>query len=62
MDTPQPNEEAQLYSLKQLHQQYDEQLAQLSAVPYLSAEEEIEETRLKKLKLQVKDQLYHMHS
>jgi hypothetical protein len=33
----------------------------LPAKPYLSPDEELEETRLKKLKLHVKDQLNHLH-
>ena len=36
---------------------YSEKLENLVQKPYLSAEEEIEEVRLKKLKLSVKDQM-----
>ncbi len=50
-----------LSELEQRHCHYDEQLNALAAKPYLSADEELEETRLKKLKLQIKDQMSHMH-
>ena len=43
--------------LKAQHRHYSEQLAILIQKPYLSEEEQLEETRLKKLKLYVKDQL-----
>ncbi len=37
------------------HHRYDERLSELAAKPYLSAEEQIEEVKLKKLKLHAKD-------
>lgn len=39
------------------HSDYDRKLGQLEALPHLSVEEEIEEHRLKKLKLHLKDQM-----
>jgi uncharacterized protein YdcH (DUF465 family) len=39
------------------HHEYDVLVARLESKPALSAEEEIEEHRLKKLKLQIKDQM-----
>ncbi len=43
--------------LEQEHHDYAEQLENLSHKPYLSEEEKIEEIRLKKLKLRLKDQI-----
>jgi hypothetical protein len=60
MDTTEAQKPAQLSELEQRHHQYDQQLSELAARPYLSAEEELEETRLKKLKLRIKDQLSHV--
>ena len=54
------NEE--LAQLEKQHREYDEQLNLLASKPYLSADEEMEETRLKKLKLHVKDQLIHVRA
>ena len=39
------------------HHQYAEQLDALEALPHLTYEQELEETRLKKLKLRAKDQM-----
>jgi hypothetical protein len=39
------------------HRAYAERLESLQSISYLSAEQQIEETRLKKLKLHAKDQL-----
>ncbi len=44
-------------SLAARHSEYDRILAALEAKPALSAEEEFEEHRLKKLKLVVKDEM-----
>jgi uncharacterized protein YdcH (DUF465 family) len=44
-------------SLMNQHHDYDVRVAQLESKPALTAEEEIEEHRLKKLKLQLKDQM-----
>ena len=44
-------------SLFDQHHEYDVLVERLESKPKLSAEEEIEEHRLKKLKLQLKDQM-----
>jgi uncharacterized protein YdcH (DUF465 family) len=43
--------------LREEHARYSAQLDQLAAKQYLNAEEQLEEVRLKKLKLRVKDQM-----
>jgi uncharacterized protein len=43
--------------LAQEHMQYSQRLESLSQKRYLSDEEQVEETRLKKLKLRLKDQM-----
>jgi uncharacterized protein YdcH (DUF465 family) len=43
--------------LAQKHHQYDDQLEKLVHKTYLSEEEQIEEVKLKKMKLHVKDQM-----
>lgn len=43
--------------LQEEHRAYSERLESLQSISYLSAEQQIEETRLKKLKLHAKDQL-----
>ena len=43
--------------LREEHTRYASQLNQLAAKPYLSEQEQVEEVRLKKLKLRVKDQM-----
>jgi len=43
--------------LAEQHSQYHQQLEALEAKTHLSAEEEVEEHRLKKVKLQLKDQM-----
>jgi uncharacterized protein len=43
--------------LRDIHTQYSAQLEQLSAKTYLSEQEQVEEVRLKKLKLQAKDRM-----
>jgi uncharacterized protein YdcH (DUF465 family) len=44
-------------SLAQRHSKYDQQLEALEATPHLSPQEQMEEVRLKKLKLRLKDQM-----
>ncbi len=44
------------------HHEYDVLVEQLESKPALTAEEEIEEHRLKKLKLRLKDQMEQMMS
>lgn len=46
-----------LQELEAQHRRYSEQLEALIQKPYLSEEEQLEEVRLKKLKLQVKDKM-----
>ncbi|MCC6860677.1 MAG: DUF465 domain-containing protein [Bryobacterales bacterium] len=43
--------------LVQRHSEYDRQLEALEARPHLSPQEQMEEVRLKKLKLRLKDQM-----
>ena len=50
-------DEEALRQLQEEHRRYCEKLEGLLQSPYLSAEEQIEEVRLKKLKLRVKDQI-----
>ena len=44
------------------HSQYAQQLDALEALPHLSEQDQIEEHRLKKLKLRLKDQMLEMMS
>ncbi|MBI2688572.1 MAG: DUF465 domain-containing protein [Acidobacteria bacterium] len=51
--------------LAQRHSDYDRRLEQLEAMAHLSDDEQMEEVRLKKLKLHLKDQmsdLLHRHA
>jgi uncharacterized protein YdcH (DUF465 family) len=48
--------------LVQEHQQYSERINNLTAKRYLSDEEQFEETRLKKLKLRLKDEMQNIES
>jgi len=43
--------------LEDQHHHYEEQLAALLQKPYLSEDEQIEEVRLKKIKLRIKDEI-----
>jgi hypothetical protein len=52
----QPNSE-QVRRLEEQHRHYSEKLETLVQKPWLSEEEQLEETRLKKLKLHIKDEL-----
>ncbi len=49
--------DAEFQRLAAEHSQYEAQLEQLSKQPYLSSEDLIRQTTLKKLKLRVKDQM-----
>jgi len=51
-----PDGEA-IQQLEAEHRRYSEQLEALSQKPYLSQEEQLEEVRLKKLKLRIKDRM-----
>jgi hypothetical protein len=46
-----------LHHLQEQHRQYEAMLQSLAQRPYLSEEEKLEEVRLKKLKLHVKDEM-----
>jgi hypothetical protein len=52
----QPDSEA-IRRLEEEHRHYSEKLEELLQKPWLSEDEQIEEVRLKKLKLHIKDQL-----
>jgi hypothetical protein len=47
----------EIHKLEEKHRHYSEQLEALLQKPYPSEQEQLEEVRLKKLKLYVKDQL-----
>jgi uncharacterized protein YdcH (DUF465 family) len=49
--------DAEYQRLCEQHQQYEIELQKLSRSPYLSSEDLIEEIRLKKLKLHVRDEM-----
>jgi len=49
--------DAEYQRLAEQHRQYEAQLQQLVQSPYLNKEDLIEEIRLKKLKLHVKDEM-----
>lgn len=52
-------------SLADRHHEYDRRLEQLEAMSHLSDDEQMEEVRLKKMKLHLKDQMtdiLHRHS
>ncbi len=49
--------DAEFQRLVEEHSRYEAQLEQLSKTPYLSSEDIVRETTLKKLKLRVKDQM-----
>jgi uncharacterized protein len=44
--------------LAEQHTEYDKRIHELSSRPYLTKEEEMEEVKLKKLKLRLKDQMF----
>ena len=49
--------DAEFQRLAQEHSRYEDQLERLSKAPYLSSEDIIQQTTLKKLKLRVKDEM-----
>ncbi|HTV02285.1 MAG TPA: YdcH family protein [Luteitalea sp.] len=49
--------DAEYRELFQLHHQLDERIRSMSATPHLSDSEQLEEVRLKKRKLQLKDRM-----
>jgi uncharacterized protein YdcH (DUF465 family) len=49
--------DAEYQRLAQEHSRYEAQLEQLSKAPYLSSEDILRQTTLKKLKLRVKDEM-----
>jgi uncharacterized protein YdcH (DUF465 family) len=57
VETTGGEDEAILRQLQEEHRRYSEKLEGLMQSPYLSAEEQMEEVRLKKLKLRVKDEM-----
>lgn len=48
--------------LVQQHAEYSRRLEELEARPHLSSEEQVEEVKLKKIKLRLKDQMQEMMS
>lgn len=46
--------------LQESHQKYEQRIEELRKKAWLTPDEEIEEKRLKKLKLQIKDQMAQM--
>lgn len=53
---------AELDRLHEEHRRYAQQLEELLQKPYLSEDEQIEEIRLKKLKLHAKDLIYTLEN
>ncbi|MBN2382596.1 YdcH family protein [bacterium] len=51
------DENPEFARLVQRHQQYDHELQNLVNQPYLSPEEQMKETQLKKMKLRLKDEM-----
>lgn len=58
MDEIQDSLSEELNRLHAEHRRYAQRLDELVQKPYLSAEEQLEEVRLKKLKLHAKDLIY----
>jgi hypothetical protein len=58
MDEIQDSLSEELNRLQTEHHRYAQRLDELIQKPYLSAEEQLEEVRLKKLKLHAKDLIY----
>jgi uncharacterized protein YdcH (DUF465 family) len=49
--------DAEYQRLAEQHSRYEAQLLQISATPYLSSEDLVEEIKLKKMKLHCKDEM-----
>ena len=56
-ELPTPTSLPSIHQLSQEHSLYERRLDTLRAKSYLTAEEEMEEVRLKKLKLSLKDEM-----
>jgi uncharacterized protein YdcH (DUF465 family) len=52
------NRDPEFRELAREHTRYEERLSELTALPYPSDEEQLEEITLKKKKLALKDQMY----
>ena len=52
------NRDPEFRELAREHTRYEERLSELTALPYPSYEEQLEEVTLKKKKLALKDQMY----
>ncbi len=52
--------QSQLATLREEHRELDARIAGMADRPYLSAEEQVEVARLKKLKLKKKEQIYRL--
>jgi len=50
----------EIHRLKEEHHRYAQRLDELLGKPYLSEEEQLEEVRLKKLKLHAKDMIFSL--
>ena len=50
----------QFRRLKEKHQKYKEELGKMEARSFLAPEEKVEQKRIKKKKLQIKDQMQEM--
>jgi hypothetical protein len=60
-NTNQPELQTQSYEeLRLLHQSHERRLQELSSKAWLTPDEELEEKRLKKLKLRLKDQMENL--
>lgn len=56
------NRDPEFRELAREHTKYEQRLSELSALPYPSDEEQLEEITLKKKKLALKDQMYSILS
>ena len=54
------NRDPEFRELAREHTRYEERLSELTALPYPSDEEQLEEVTLKKKKLALKDQMYSL--